>query len=263
MNTPDDFSLISPAPKHGRQLFSRPLSAYAALYGTQERQLKNWLRKGRTAKPVDLPPLEDASAMPAWWTRHFTRAVPDKILAAAKSPPATIQAPPAHSGVPTAATPPLAQAKSLPSTKSPRAVIEDFDAVVGLDLADSVERMRKNLAIIQRDYEAALTDPNCDESTLTMRGGRLDKCIERLRKLEGTLDDLRKSREELIDRASATEELRRVHTAMASSLEGLIVARFGIDRAGARLFVDQWFENLRQSRFFAPTHPSEPLAGAA
>ena len=125
-----------------------------------------------------------------------------------------------------------------------------------------MDRLKKALAVVVRDYESALANANTDDATLSMRAARVDKCMERLRKMEGTLDDIRKSREELIDRAAAADDLRRVHSAMATSLEGGIIDRFGLDRAAVRLFVDHWFGTLRQSRFFSETHPasSSPVA---
>jgi hypothetical protein len=125
-----------------------------------------------------------------------------------------------------------------------------------MDLPSAVERQRKALAVLITHYEEALKDPGCDESTLTMRAGRVDKCIERLRKLEGTLDDLRKSRGELVDIADAREDIQRIHSAMASSLEGLLVDRLATDRGAARAFCDSWFSQLRQSRFFNGTGPA-------
>lgn len=112
-----------------------------------------------------------------------------------------------------------------------------------------------------RDFEQALSlGAAVDESTISMRANRVDKALERLRKMEATLDAIRKSREELIDRSAAEEDLRRVHHAMASSLESSLVERFKLERAAVRSFVDTWFGALRQSRFFSATAPAATAA---
>lgn len=190
--------------------------------------------------------------MPAWWVRRFDRAVPAKILEAAKAP--KLPAPPIAPPQP-ADPEPKAKKPPLPP-EAPRNIVTDFESLEGLDLAGSIARTRKTLAVLQRDYETALLDENASDSTLTLRAARVDKCMERLRKMEGTLDDLRKSREELIDRAAAADDLRRVHSAMATSLESLLVGKFGLERTAARLGIDEWFGTLRQSRFFANSQPT-------
>lgn len=244
-------------------MFARPLKDYQAVYETKERQLKNWVAVGRKAQPEDLPPLDRPAEMPAWWARHYDRVVPEKLtLAATKANgQQAADVPPA----PQASTPEKAKGEATPPPApptNPRERIGNFDDLTGLSLEAAVERLRKALAVVVRDYEQALGNPDTDESTLSMRANRVDKAMERLRKMETTLDEIRKSREELIDRTLAEEDLRRVHTAMASSLETSIVDRFKIERAAVRTFVDTWFGTLRQSRFFSNAGPaaSAPVA---
>jgi len=263
--TDETFSLEPTAPRHGRQLYARPLKDYQVIYGTKLRQIKNWIAAGREKQPADLPPLDDPAALPAWWSRHYERTVPEKLIAAsakaqagAQGPAATAQPHSPKNESPTAApagVPSPAGAPAPEPPRNPRATIEDFDKVTGLDLAAGVDRLKKALSVVVRDYEQALANADTDDATLSMRAARVDKCMERLRKMEGTLDEIRKSREELIDRAAAAEDLRRVHSAMATSLAGGIVDRFGLDRAAVLAFVDHWYGALRQSRFFSDSGP--------
>lgn len=263
LSADENFSLESPPVKVTRTGYAHPLKFYTAVYSTEERQIKNWRKRGLLAQPEDLPPLDQPENMPTWWLRNFSRAVPDKILHAARAagdakksdaslPPKNEAKPPASSPAAPAAPPPEMRQ---------REAVEDFEAVEGMTVEQVIVRFRKQLAVLNRDFEQALADPKCDESTVTLRGGRIDKVAERLRKLELSHDEMRKSRGELIDREDAAQDLQRIHTAMASSLESEIIAAFAAPRDVARGFVDRWFGNLRQSRFFADTLPhSVPAA---
>lgn len=261
---PEPFALEPSQPRHGRQLFARPLVAYVPIFGTQVRQIKNWVALGRELKPEALPPLDRPADMPAWWARAFpNRSVPEKIhlaAIAAKHEALTQGAPtPEKNSAPTP-SPQKTGAGEPPANSTPRARIANFDDVAEMDLPAAVARQRRALAILTRDYESALQDETADESTLTSRANRVDRCIERLRKLEGTLDELRKSREELVEVAVIREELQQVHSGMAGNLEAELIDQLNLARATARAFVDRHFASLRQCRFSAGTEPRLPAA---
>src|SRR5688572_20673072 len=114
MNQPPEEFESSPASRHGRQLYAQPLAFFVPIYGTQVRQLKNWVALGRALKPApQLPPLEDPVAMIDWWPLAFPdRAVPDKIHQAANRVRSGALA---KEATLTAAAPPTNQ--SLPKTK--------------------------------------------------------------------------------------------------------------------------------------------------
>ena len=264
--------MLEPCPaRRGRLGYAHPLAYYVPIYGTKLRQLKNWLDRGRPDDgKVDLPPLDQPGEMPAWWSRVYPdRTVPEKLhQAAAKAkhealglgavvPPknSSNQSSEQKAAAPNAATPPAAAAPL-------REKIENFESVAEMDLPAAVARQRRALAVLTSHYEKALGDPNTSESDLTLRANRVDKCIERLRKLEGTLDELRKSREELIDVATMREELQLVHSAMAGNLEAELIDVLNVARATARTFVDRHFAQLRQCRFTAGTEPRPQPAAA-
>ncbi len=208
--------------------------------------------------------------MPAWWGRAYpNRTVPEKIHQAAakakhdalglgavvppKNPPKQTSEQKAGAAF---ATPP-----TTPLPEPTRAKIENFDDVGEMDLPAAVARQKRILAVSMKRLEEAMASDVANDSLEAMLSRRVAVCMESLRKLEGTLDELRKSREELIDRAAAGEDLRRIHTAIANSTESGIVDQLGVERARARTFVDSLFALLRTSRFFSDTLPvREPAA---
>lgn len=264
--TGESLALEAGETKPARVRHARKLADYEAIYGTKVRQMKNWRKIGQALTPPQLPPLDEPEEMVQWWARAYPeRNVPEKIMQAANrakaaklAGEATCAAPPVADSISPAKTksaPPAGNSETDPASTA-RARIEAFEQVDGLTLESAALRMRKTLAILMRDQEAALCNPNSTESEMTMRANRVDKCIERLRKIEGTLDEQRKLRGDLVDRAEAREDLQRVHTAMAGSLESRLVDALGIDRAKARTIIDDWFTVLRQSRFFSDALPT-------
>lgn len=70
--------------KATRKHYARPLKDYEPIYGYKERNLKKFLRRGREAEPVDLPPFDSPAEMPAWWKRNMKQRCSERILQAAK-----------------------------------------------------------------------------------------------------------------------------------------------------------------------------------
>lgn len=266
----DSFSLEPSTARGGRpKLYAQALPHYVPIYSTELRQIKNWLKLGRGLTPPELPPLDQPQAMMAWWAKAYpNRSVPEKIhQAATKAKHEAL-------GVGAVVTPknstkqtseqktPGGETTTPPTPPEPtRTKIDNFDAVDEMDLPAAVARQKRILAVTMKRLEEAMSSDVANDSLEALLSRRVAVCMESLRKLEGTLDELRKSREELIDRATAGEELRRIHTAMSSSTESRIVDELGVDRTRARAFVDSLFALFRTSRFFSDTVPAlSPIA---
>lgn len=268
----------TPPRKHGRQLYAHPLAYFVPIYDTQERQLKNWVARGRSANPPDLPPLEQPAAMPTWYARHFpARSVPARITQAASTAaaqraltPAPIS--PGATGDTENAPPQTSQPKTkntgTPETpasdSAPREGIADFTQVEAIGMEGAIDRLQRTLTILLRDYESALGDPSMDDATITLRASRVDRCMERLRKCETSLDEQRKARGELVPVAEIREELHAIHGAMANSLVATLVDQLGTPRDVSTALVDRWFAQLRASCFFADMgNPCTPAPSPA
>ena len=270
-STEQPFSL-EPAPsagRHGRQLFSRPLAFYVPIYDTEIRQLKNWVKKGRPAeagKPSDLPPLDEPAKMREWWTRHYPdRAVPQKILLSVDRMAAAHGQSPGNGALPAQkfeSTQTSESKKQAPGKDSEgeapasyRNYAVDMAEVTPMSLAEAVKRQHKTLAVLQEQLDRALQDPKTDESTLNMVSGRVDRCLERLRKLQDTLSKEERANGNLVARDDLRVVLTPVFAALADSLVQEVVTRLGHPRPAALQFVDEWFSQIRGNRFLTATMP--------
>jgi hypothetical protein len=259
--------------KRTRAGYLHPLNdgcPYEATYSRKVRVIKGWRADGAARTPPDLPPLDDPEAMVDWWQRVKVNTVPTALLTAradaiarrAASDPA--QATPVYAGATFA--PPAGPAERAPrpdpAPASPRATITDFDSVEALDLPSAIIRQQRVLAVLQRDYESAICSPATDESTLTLRAGRVDKCLERLHQLQKTLTESQLKNGDLLPRGAVRDELAPLLENLAGSLINDLADRFGIDRARATDFVDNWFRHLRESRLCTETLPAPPAVAA-
>lgn len=287
MTAPADGSFsLEPSPaRRGKLGYAHPLAHYEAVYGTKVRQIKNWLDRGRPeGGKEDLPPLDSPKDMPTWWVRNYpNRSVPAKIHHAARraeqeafSSGAAVpeKNPTNQTSKPDTATPGPVNTGATPAALRDAV---DFTQVAPMDMAGAVDDQRRVLAILQRDYKQALSDPNADDATITMRANRVDKCLERLRKIEGSLEEWRKSRGELIaigdvhaDWSNLLVALRNIRERMpddvASNLPnpGLPVDVFAKIqdslRAALRAQVDREDALLRSARHWVA--PSQPVLAA-
>lgn len=76
---------LTPAAAARARITAAQLAQWAAVYGTERRQLRRWFNIGVAEK--DPCPLDDPHEMPAWWARRMKHRPPEKILAAAASAP--------------------------------------------------------------------------------------------------------------------------------------------------------------------------------
>ena len=87
----EKFSLSSSSSGTRVRMRREQLDVWAALYGTEHRQLRRWVKQGDAH--ADACPLDTPHAMPAWWSRNMRHQVPAKILAAARAHPAPAPSP--------------------------------------------------------------------------------------------------------------------------------------------------------------------------
>lgn len=255
-----------PPVKRTRAGYLHPLidgCPYESTYQRKVRVIKGWRADGAARTPPDLPPLDDPEAMVDWWQRVKVNTVPTALLTARadaiarRAPVATLPVAGPHS----LSAPPL---PAGPAVAQARATITDFESVEALDLPSAILRQQRVLNVLQRDYEAAICSPATDESTLTLRAGRVDKCLERLHQLQKTLTESQIKNGDLLPRGAVRDELAPLLENLAGSLITDLADRFGIDRARATEFVDNWFRHLRESRICTESVPSlQPPAVAA
>ena len=237
---------------------------YESTYRRKVRVIKGWRAEGAVRTPPDLPPLDDPAAMVEWWQRVKVQTVPTDLLASRSDYlsrlPAAIPAASLAGAAPADPRAPAAPRAEPPA--NPRAEITDFDGVEALDLPTAIIRQQRVLSVLQRDYERALCSPATDESTLTLRAGRVDKCLERLHQLQKTLTAEQIKNGDLIPRHALRDELAPLLDTLAASLVSELSDRFGTERARATGFVDLWFRHLRDSRLFTEALPP-PAASPA
>lgn len=197
------------------------LSHYEALYDTDERSLKRYVKKGRSANPPDLPPFHRPVEMPEWWARRMHNRCPAGILnAAEKARKAIASEPaPAQEQQPTTA----ADAPSRPA-----AVQRDFSDIQTLDIAANVEQLRRSLAIIERQLEEArrgeIVDGKLviDDGAISSRQRDYRETFAELRKAENDLLEWKEKMGELVLRDEVRAENNRIAAAIYRAVVQLV-----------------------------------------
>ncbi len=252
---------LSAEPQRRRTGYAHPIPHYCPIYETNERGIKVWLKKGRDAG--DPVPLDDAEAMPGWWRRNSPQTVPAKLILAAQraaavrgaaADPAAIApvAPPAPDSPapPVAPTVSPARAPALPApTQTPRSSVVLDDSTEGITLADAMPRLERMLAHAILDYEAKAKDPLADESSMVLADARLNKAIERHRKLESTLNEMAQKRGDLVAVAELRPQLAAIFARLAGTLVEDTMQTFAVSRPAAVAFADAWFGRVRELPF--------------
>lgn len=258
---------LSADPQRRRTGYAYPIPHYCSIYETNERGIKVWLKKGRDAS--DPVPLDDPQAMPAWWTRNSPQVVPSKLIVAAQRAAATAGAASAPA-LPTAAAPSTPVAPSLPpgtevhsgppparpppspppaAPPAPRSSVVLDASTEGLTLADALPRLQRVLSHALLDYEAKASAPTADEASITLAANRLDKVLERHRKLEITLIESAQKRGDLVAVLELRTQLAAVFARLSGTLVDYAVTELGISRPAAIAFVDGWFAQVRDLPF--------------
>ena len=161
------------APKKLRGHYARLYSEYESIYGKGERTVKRWVARGKAASPIDLPPLDTPSAMPAWWRRCMAQEVPDYIARAAELHPAPVVAP----------DPPTAPAPDSPPAPAvaPTAASLDLSSMT-VGEGDGVRWARQTAGAVYAKLHAAYLAGRDDE--IRSWQPRWDKASQNLRQAE-------------------------------------------------------------------------------
>jgi hypothetical protein len=251
--------------KRTRSGYLHPLvdgSLYEEIYGRKIRSVKGWLADGRAAKPApDMPPLDDPVAMVEWWQRVKKNAVPACLLtarAAAREMSAgqEREAPPGGgenlSGTPSGAA--NAQRRGALN-------IDDYQP---MSFADAVQRQGRYVAAAMAAYDAARASTETSSGELALLAKERDSALEALRKCQKDFDAAEIERGDRPHINDILTELAPLLAHMATAFVDLLSARVGLPRARARALADEWFAELRASRFgteaIAPAHEENPAA---
>jgi hypothetical protein len=182
------------------------LDRWSAVYGTEHRQLRRWVKQGEASG--DNCPLDDPIQMPAWWARNMRYQVPGKILAAAKA----CDPPPESSPVVEA------PAKGL-GEMEPGAV-----DLGGLVVAEGDE-VRQAERLVQAAYGLLVEAYAGRGGEVDLLQRRWEKAQDALRKAKIQQEELLKRRRELISRAAvqrdhdtACELLRQMRGSMVRQI---------------------------------------------
>jgi hypothetical protein len=237
--------------------WKRPVAGYEEIYGTKTRAIMRWISIGRAAG--DLPPLDDPIGLVAWWERHMTWRVPAKIQEAAGRARGTgasgVIAPVAALAAPAPDGPPEAAAGAPEVPHVTTLIPADFTSVEAFTLVQVLENLRVNVGFLLREQrKQAESGYNRESFTAFQRD--IDRTTEQIRKTESSIEAIRLKRGELIDKAQARDELQRIHSAMAMSLETELHREFAIPRERSRGFVNRWFLHLRSSELSSGTEPA-------
>lgn len=212
--TPPLLSLESaPSTVVAAEVTRAQLDRWAAEYGTQHRQLRRWIGKGR--EKSDPCPLDRPADMPAWWHRNMTWGVPPKITAAAEraraSALAVVQvepsAPVASGGLPASAIAPGV----------PMAPPMDISGL-GMEEGEAVQMLRR---LVRAAYDQVERAYKGEYGNVELLQKKFALAQEALRKAEKDDRADREKRGELIPRAhiqadldAACEMLRQMRESM-------------------------------------------------
>lgn len=199
-----------PSPSNGDgEITRQQLDAWGELYGTQHRQLRRWIARGRERN--DPCPLDRPAEMPGWWERNMSKpkVPPEKVLAAARQAQgAGKPSSPADSGQPQSSVPP------------------PVNAVAPLDLAnvggtegEAVIFCRKIVAAIQTQLQEAYLAGA--ESRIQSLHSRYERALESLRKQEKAAEAKAIKNGELLSKADVLNEVATALAALKTMRESM------------------------------------------
>lgn len=274
-------------PPPGKRLRSaRGYAAYAADIGISLRTIKRWVARGKIV--ADPFPLEELETACTWWARHQRNTPPAELVAAsarakranstatagadsaslsagATSPAASPIAPSliASGSAPASGSPGSAPSASnsphqASASNSPQPLMADADMVAGT-VEQNLHRLHiihsANLTLLERAFAGS------NEADIINRQRNAQRSGEMLNAAQRAFDEYQRARGDVVVIAEVKRDLVRIHSAMAQSLLS-IIEDLGVPRSRAVASVDAWFRMLRESAFFADTHP-EPAPSPA
>ena len=252
---PPDIPGPSPPPA-GTEATASQIAHWMELYGTQRRQLYRWLAIGRAH---NFPcPLDQPVEMLRWWAPpRMKHRIPQKILDAARA--AAGAAPPPAAAAPEPSSPPAAPAG-------------DLFAAASLDFPAQVERMRGELARIQRQLDEARRgkvvngEPYVDQAAVESLLRQELAVREPLRKAETDLTAWLQQRGQLAPTSAVRAENARICGAIFAAVRRLVKSirphLAGLpDAAADKLWEDEvrkCFSALKEAKFTVDLPPCEP-----
>lgn len=183
----------------GKVRYGRPLEEFARMYGQSDRTIKRWIRTGKEAKTgPDLPPLDVAGEMPAWWARHYKHRCPAEILeAAARSRPAAAPAP-------AAAT-------------RPAPPVEDF---IGTGFEDMLRRVREAEAEASREYLRSMA-ANPEDPRIPALRKTWQELTKQLRELERDAHEILSRSGQVAQKSVVESVLAEIHGTIVLGVNSL------------------------------------------
>lgn len=160
-----------------RERYQHRLEHYASAYGYAVRNVKKWLAIGRTHTPPDLPPLDDAAQMPAWWSRNMKQRCPGRLLAAKGASAQTAAA--AQPDSKSTTTAPVAAIVRPPAPASP----VDGDSLMATGYAAMIARATHAELVAWQAWQASLQADPFDPGDEEMRRRAYDRACEQARKV--------------------------------------------------------------------------------
>ncbi|XHR27538.1 MAG: hypothetical protein ACFUZC_16530 [Chthoniobacteraceae bacterium] len=191
-----------PSPSVGDAGLSRAqLNAWGELYGTQHRQLRRWIARGKERN--DPCPLDYPEQMPSWWERCMDKPkrAPDKVLAAAANSARSKKAEDVPAVEQGSSTPPDADTPSAPAQNFIAINLSDFDGVE----ADAVRVFTRSFAAITAQIDEAYRLR--DDALISKLTTRQERTGESLRKAKVAAEAEAKRRGELLSRSEVYHEV--------------------------------------------------------
>lgn len=238
----------------GRDVYSKPRSIYAEIYGQSVRGINKWIERGLRADPADAPPLDDPEQMIGWWGRHMKHRVPDHLYEAVRKAKSEIV--PRGTTLSVPAVTEAAQAAPDPAREMPT----DAAAVLSTGFLASLLRTREEEAQAHRRYREAVAEDPPDEGKIRVCMHTWKDLAEHLRALEKAAPDVLKKTGDMWLAVDIVSELTTIHGAIINGVESLwrrFSVKIGIqsDERIDRLWQEECarlFKGLLESKFVSP-----------
>jgi len=233
----------------GRDIYGRPRTAYAELYGATVRTINNWISAGLAKR--NPPPLDDPREMPAWWGAVMDHRVPDKLYSAASR--FASSNPPSEPSSSSVKVPPSLSDESETSSPS------EEEPVLSTGFLASLLRTRDEEAKAHRRYKKAADEDPPDEGKIRTLQKTWQDLADHLRSLEKAAPEVLRKSGDMWLGVDIIRELAEIHGVIQSGVRSLLrrwAVKTGreVSVSDDRAFqdeVDRLFSRLQDSKFRA------------
>ena len=246
------------------EAYKKPrLRDYEPIYGTTVRQLKRWLAIGRKCDPVDLPPLDEPSAMAAWWERmqaanHLKHTVPAKLLKHEEKKSEASPPPAAQESGPKAKAPKPDRQPGTSASDSDEPPLPPMQLDAGGDVAADLglQQVQTLVKATYKQMEVALQRNNLTQYASLRR--EWQQLVQILRSWEKDIIKIQEGRGDVLRTREIKTELVRLFTTMGQSffnallkLAADLAPEIGAEdrRQMAMTRRDEIYRHLKGSRF--------------